>query len=321
MDVAPLVSAYRYRFHVLDAYGGRMGGLARPAGTIEEALKRAAGELKQTANPPLELKRLATQTNAETRTALRDVIARIENDLAIAITKYGTDIGAPPTGPHIEMRTTLDGIDRSYRASDPAPDDFDGWYDQLDAQIGHLASLIALEKELDTARGGGSVRLPDNSPKRLRWFLVALVVAALTALGIAGLTTFRFPGGGSAGTTASAPPPPAEGAETPRMVRTVPITVTTPPSQEAAPAAAAAAGAQCRTFELEVAAGGANLLDAPLGGQPVVRLEAGEKLVLKQVLALGDIRLVEVDVPARLARGFVAENEARLPVMTWSCDR
>jgi hypothetical protein len=324
VDVAPLVSAYRYRFHVLDAYGGRMGGLARPAGTIEEALKRAAGELKQTANPPVELKRLATQTNAETRTALRDVIARIENDLAIAITKYGTDIGAPPTGPHIEMRTTLDGIDRSYRASDPAPDDFDGWYDQLDAQIGHLASLLALEKELDAARGGGgSVRVPDNSPKRLRWFLVALVVATLAALGIAGLTTFRLPGGGSGSTTASAPPPPA-GAESPRMVRTVPITVATPAAQEAttpAPATAAAAGAQCRIFELEVGAGGANLLDAPLGGQPVVRLEPGEKLVLKQVLALGDTRLVEVDVPARLARGFVAENEARLPVMTWTCDR
>jgi len=322
VDVAPLVSAYRYRFHVLDAYGGRMGGLARPAGTIEEALKRAAGELKQTANPPLELRRLATQTNAETRTALRDVIARIENDLAIAITKYGTDIGAPPTGPHIEMRTTLDGIDRSYRASDPAPDDFDGWYDQLDAQIAHLASLLGLEKELETVRGGGSVRLPDNSPKRLRWFLVALVVAAVAALGIAGLTTFRWPAGGGGGSaTTSAPPPAATGTESPRMVRTVPITVTTPPTQEGAAAPAAAAGAQCRTFELEVAAGGANLLDAPLGGQPVVRLEAGEKLVLKQVLALGDSRLVEVDVPARLARGFVAENEARLPVMTWNCDR
>lgn len=320
MDVAPLVSAYRYRFHVLDAYGGRMGGLARPAGTIEEALKRAAGELKQTANPPLELKRLATQTNAETRTALRDVIARIENDLAIAITKYGTDIGAPPTGPHIEMRTTLDGIDRSYRASDPAPDDFDGWYDQLDAQIGHLASLLALEKELEVVRGGGSVQVPDSSPKRLRWFLVALVVAALAALGIAGLTTFR-PSGGGGGPTAAAPPA-ATGPESPRMVRTVPITVTTPPAQEATPApTAAAAGSQCRTFELEVAAGGASLLDAPLGGQPVVRLEAGEKLVLKQVVALGDQRLVEVDVPARLARGFVAESEARLPVMTWTCDR
>ncbi len=311
MDVAPLVSAYRYRFHVLDAYGGRMGGLARPAGTIEEALKRAAADLKQTANPPFELRRLATQVNNETRTALRDLIARIENDLAIAITKYGTDIGAPPTGAHIDLRTTLDGIDRSYRASDPAPDDFDGWYDQLDAQIAHLASLLALEKELETVRGGGSVKVPNNSPKRLRWFLVALVAAALAALGVAGLTTFQFPSGGS---TASAPPP-AAGPESPRMVRTVPITVAAPPAPEPPVASV------CRTFELEVAAGGANLLDAPLGGQSIVRLEPGEKVVLKQVVELGETRLVEVEVPTRQARGFLPERATRLPVLTWTCDR
>lgn len=318
MDVAPLVSAYRYRFHVLDAYGARMGGLARPAGTIEEALRRAAADLKQTGDPPAELKRLAGQINGETRTALRDVIARAENDLAIAITRYGTDIGAPPTGPHIDLRTTLDGLDRSYRATDPAPDDFDGWYDQLDAQIAHLAALLALEKELDHARGGGatSLRVPDSSPKRLRWFLVALVVAAIAALGFAALTTLNLPSlpGLPSGTNSAAPQPQA-GPETPRMVRTVPITVEAPPPPQQAPASA------CRTLELEVAVGGASLLDAPLGGQPIVRLEAGEKLVLKQVLALGDNRLVEVDVPARSAHGFITEREARLPVMTWNCDR
>jgi hypothetical protein len=315
VDVAPLVSAYRYRFHVLDAYGGRMGGLARPSGTIEEALRQAAAELKLVADPPGQLKRLAHRINAETRAALRDVIARAENDLAIAITRFGTEIGAPPTGPHIDLRASLDGLDRAYRASDPAPDDFDGWYDQLDAQISHLSALIQLEKELDAARGGGQqVRLPDPSPRRLKWFLVILVVAALAALGIAGLTTFNMQGGGTAATP---PVPPVGGAEQPRLVRTVPITVS-PTMTESAPPPAAAA---CRVLEMEIAPEGARLLDAPLGGQPVVRLEAGEKVQLRQVIDMGPTRLIEVEVPARSARGFIGEREARLPVMTWSCDR
>ncbi|WP_164064575.1 hypothetical protein, partial [Serratia marcescens] len=74
MDVAPLVSAYRYRYHVLDSYGARVGGLTRPAPSIEDALRLAAAELKVTADPPAELRRRAVQTNMETRTALRDVI-------------------------------------------------------------------------------------------------------------------------------------------------------------------------------------------------------------------------------------------------------
>lgn len=314
MDVAPLVSAYRYRFHVLEAYGTRMGGLARPAGTIEEALKTAAAELKRRPDAPAELKRMASAINAETRAALRDVIARIENDLAIAISRFGTDIGAPATGPHIDLRATLDGLDRSYRATDPAPEDFDGWYDQLDAQIAHLAALLTLEKELETARGSASLRVPESSPGRLRWLLVALVLAALTALGIAMLTTFNFsrPGSNTAQTL------PQTGPEAPRMVRTVPITVTDPPPAEAPPPRAATGGT-CRTLELEVAAGGASLVDAPMGGQPVVRLEPGEKVVLKQVLEMSDGRLIEVDVPGRGAHGFIAEREARLPVMTWNC--
>ncbi|AVO47268.1 hypothetical protein [Phreatobacter cathodiphilus] len=318
MDVAPLVSAYRYRFHVLDVYGGRMGGLTRPAGTIEDALRQAAAELKLVADPPAQLKRLAHRINAETRAALRDVIARAENDLAIAITRFGTDIGAPPTGPHIDLRASLDGLDRAYRASDPAPDDFDGWYDQLDAQISHLSALVQLEKELETARGGGaSVRVPDPSPRRLKWFLVVLVVAALAALGIAGLTTFNQPAG-----EAAAPPPvqPAGGAEQPRLVRTVPITVA-PPTAESVPPPPAATAAACRTLDMEVSPGGATLVDAPLGGQPVVRLEEGEKVQLRQVVELGPNRLIEVEVPARSARGFLGEREARLPVMTWTCDR
>jgi hypothetical protein len=312
VDVAPLVSAFRYRFHVLDAYGARMGGLARPAGTIEEALRRAAADLKQAADPPGELKRLAVQINSETRTALRDVIARAENDLAIAITRYGTEIGAPPTGPHIELRASLDGLDRSYRANDPAPDDFDGWYDLLDAQIAHLAALTALEKELETARGGGTrpVKVPDSSSGRLKWFLAVLVIAAMAALGIAVLTTIN-PGGGDN----TATPMPRSGPESPRMVRTVPITVGTPSVPE--PVAAA----PCRTFEMEVGTEGASLLDAPLGGQPIVRLEPGEKVRLRQVLELGPARLIEIEVPARSARGFIAERDARLPVMTWTCDR
>jgi hypothetical protein len=318
VDVAPLVSAYRYRFHVLDVYGGRMGGLTRPAGTIEDALRQAAAELKVVADPPAQLKRLAHRINAETRAALRDVIARAENDLAIAITRFGTDIGAPPTGPHIDLRASLDGLDRAYRASDPAPDDFDGWYDQLDAQISHLSALVQLEKELEIARGGGpSVRVPDPSPRRLKWLLVVLVVAAVAALGIAGLTTFNQPAG-----EAAAPPPvqQAGGAEQPRLVRTVPITVS-PPTAESAPAPAAATAAGCRTLDMEVSPGGATLVDAPLGGQPVVRLEAGEKVQLRQVVELGPNRLIEVEVPARSARGFLGEREARLPVMTWTCDR
>lgn len=316
MDVAPLVSAYRYRFHVLDVYGARMGGLTRPAGTIEEALRQAAAELKLVADPPGQLKRLAHRINAETRAALRDVIARAENDLAIAITRFGTEIGAPPTGPHIDLRATLDGLDRAYRASDPAPDDFDGWYDQLDAQIAHLSALIQLEKELDAARGGGpSARVPDASPRRLRWLLVALAAALLAGLGIAALNMLHLTGGGQ---------PAQQGAsetEQPRLVRTVPITVTTPPAGEAPAPAAAPATDACRIFQIEVAAEGASLLDAPLGGQPIMRLEPGEKVVLRQVVELGLNRLVEVEVPARQARGFIAEREARLPVMVWTCDR
>lgn len=315
MDVAPLVSAYRYRFHVLDAYGGRMGGLARPGGTIEEALRQAAAELKLVADPPGQLKRLAHRINAETRAALRDVIARAENDLAIAITRFGTEIGAPPTGPHIDLRASLDGLDRAYRASDPTPDDFDGWYDQLDAQISHLSALIQLERELDVARGGGQqVRLPDSSPRRLKWVLVILAVAAVTAIGIVGLTTFSLRDGGTAATP---PVSPTGGAEQPRLVRTVPITVS--PATAESPPAPAAAG--CRVLEMEIAAEGASLLDAPLGGQPVIRLEAGEKVQLRQVIDMGPTRLIEVEVPARSARGFIGEREARLPVMTWSCDR
>jgi len=317
VDVAPLVSAYRYRFHVLDTYGVRMGGLSRPSGTIEEALRQAAAELKVVADPPGQLKRLAHRINAETRAALRDVIARAENDLAIAITRFGTDIGAPPTGPHIDLRASLDGLDRSYRAHDPAPDDFDGWYDQLDAQISHLSALIRLEKELEDARGGGpSVRVPGGSTGRLKWLLAVLVVAALAALGFVAVTTLNLTGGGSA-------PPPvqqATGPEAPRVVRTVPISVPAVPAPEP-PAAAAAPPAACRTFEIEIAAEGASLLDAPLGGQPVVRLEPGEKVQLRQVVELGPNRLIEVEVPARSARGFIAEREARLPVMSWTCDR
>lgn len=317
MDVAPLVSAYRYRFHVLDTYGVRMGGLSRPSGTIEEALRQAAAELKVVADPPGQLKRLAHRINAETRAALRDVIARAENDLAIAITRFGTDIGAPPTGPHIDLRASLDGLDRSYRAHDPAPDDFDGWYDQLDAQISHLSALIRLEKELEEARGGGpSVRVPSGSTGRLKWLLAVLVVAALAALGFAAVTTLNLTGGGSA-------PPPVQqstGPEAPRVVRTVPITVPAVPTAEP-PQAAAPSTATCRTFDIEIAAEGASLLDAPLGGQPVVRLEPGEKVRLRQVVELGPNRLIEVEVPARSARGFIAEREARLPVMTWTCDR
>jgi hypothetical protein len=315
LDVAPLVSAYRYRFHVLDAYGARTGGLARPATTIEEALRQAAAELKLVADPPGQLKRLAHRINAETRAALRDVIARAENDLAIAITRFGTDIGAPPTGPHIDLRATLDGLDRSYRAFDPAPDDFDGWYDQLDAQIAHLAALLQLEKDLEAARGGTSIRVPDRGPNRLRWVLVVLAVAAIAALGVAGLTTFMRPGD-----SPSAPDQQIAGPEQPRRVRTVPITVAPTPSVDAPPVPTPQA-AVCRTFELEVGPEGANLVDAPLGGQPVARLPAGEKVRLRQVVELGPARLVEVEVPARNARGFIADRELRLPVMAWTCDR
>ncbi len=306
MDVAPLVSAFRYRYHVLDAYGSRLGGLARPAATIEEALRKSAADLKLTADPPSELKRRAAAINAETRTALRDAIARAENDLAIAITRYGTDIGAPAVGPHIDMRTTLDGLDRSYRAMDPEPFDFDGWYDQLDAQIGHLASLEALEGELETFRNGGQkpVKLPDASPGRLKWFLVAMVLAACAALGIAVFTTMNI------GQFAQSLPQP--GPEAPRVVRTVPIVVTAPPE--------ATVTQPCRTLEVEIAAEGASLLDAPLGGQPIVRLEPGEKVQVKQVIDMPSGRLVEVEAPARSARGFIAEREARLPVMTWTCN-
>ncbi|MGL4286531.1 MAG: hypothetical protein ACRCVA_09325 [Phreatobacter sp.] len=307
MDVAPLVSAYRYRYHVLDAYGARVGGLTRPAPSIEEALRLAAAELKITADPPAELKRRAVQTNMETRTALRDVIARAENDLAIAITRYGTDIGAPPTGPHIDLRATLDGLDRSYRAREPAPDDFDGWYDHLDAQIAHLASLSALEKDLEAQRGGSpvAVKLPDSSPGRLKWFLVAMVAAAMAALGIAIFTSIHLPE-----TAASLP---QTGPEAPRVVRTVPITVS--------PQAEAATAQPCRTFEIEVAAEGATLVDAAQNGRAVVRLEPGEKVQLRQVVDQGLTRLIEVEVPARSAHGFIAEREARLPVMSWTCDR
>lgn len=316
MDVAPLVSAYRYRFHVLDAYGARLGGLARPATTIEEALRQAAAELKLVADPPAQLKRLAHRINAETRAALRDVIARAENDLAIAITRFGTDIGAPPTGPHIDLRATLDGLDRAYRAFDPAPDDFDGWYDQLDAQIAHLAALLQLEKDLDVARGGSSIRVPDRSPNRLRWVLVVLTVAAVAALGVAGLTTFmnRSPD------SPSAPEQQIAGPEQPRRVRTVPITVAPTPSVDTPPVQAPPATV-CRTFELEAGPEGASLLDALLGGQPVARLTAGEKVNLRQVVELGPARLIEVEVPARNTRGFIAERELRLPVMAWTCDR
>ncbi|QCK84868.1 hypothetical protein E8L99_03240 [Phreatobacter aquaticus] len=306
MDVAPLVSAFRYRYHVLDAYGTRLGGLARPAASIEEALRKAAADLKLTADPPSELRRRAAEINSETRSALRDAIARAENDLAIAITRYGTDIGAPDVGPHIEMRTTLDGIDRSYRAMDPEPHDFDGWYDQLDAQIGHMASLETLERELETTRNGGqkAVKLPDASPGRLKWFLVAMVLAALAALGIAVFTTMNL------GNVAATLPQP--GPEAPRVVRTVPIIVTPPPE--------AVVTQPCRTLEVEIAAEGASLLDAPLGGQPIVRLEPGEKVQVKQVIDMPSGRLIEVDVPARTAHGFIGEREARLPVMTWSCN-
>jgi hypothetical protein len=316
VDVAPLVSAYRYRFHVLDAYGARLGGLARPATTIEEALRQAAADLKLVADPPAQLKRLAHRINAETRTALRDVIARAENDLAIAITRFGTDIGAPPTGPHIDLRATLDGLDRAYRAFDPAPDDFDGWYDQLDAQIAHLAALLQLEKDLDVARGGSSIRVPDRSPNRLRWVLVVLAVAAVAALGVAGVTTFmsRSPD------SPSAPEQQLAGPEQPRRVRTVPITVAPTPSVDAPPVPVPQA-AICRTFEMEAGPEGASLLDAPLGGQPVARLTPGEKVNLRQVVELGPARLVEVEVPARNTRGFIAERELRLPVMAWTCDR
>jgi hypothetical protein len=308
VDVAPLVSAFRYRYHVLDAYGTRLGGLARPAASIEEALRKAAADLKLTADPPSELRRRAAEINSETRSALRDAIARAENDLAIAITRYGTDIGAPDVGPHIEMRTTLDGIDRSYRTMDPEPHDFDGWYDQLDAQIGHLAALEALEKELEATRTGGQKqgKLPDDaSAGRLKWFLVAMVLAAVTALGIAVFTTMNF------GNIAASLPQPGPNPEAPRVVRTVPIIVTPPPD--------ATVAQPCRTLEVEIAAEGASLLDAPLGGQPIVRLEPGEKVQVKQVIDMPSGRLIEVDVPARTAHGFIAEREARLPVMTWSC--
>ena len=312
MDVAPLVSAYRYRYHVLDNYGARVGGLARPAPTIEDALRQAAAELKVTADPPAELKRRAYETNAETRAALRDVIARAENDLAIAITRYGTELGAPPTGPHIDLRASLDGLDRSYRGREPAPDDFDGWYDHLDAQISHLAALGALERDLETLRGmpAAVVKVPDSSPGRLKWFLAALVVAAMAALGVAVFTTLHL----ADNPVAQAPPPvPRTGPEAPRVVRTVPITVT-PPAETPEPAA-------CRTLQIEIAAEGATLLDAAENGRAIVRLEPGEKVVLRQVLDQGLTRLVEVDVPGRSAHGFITEREALLPVMTWTCDR
>ena len=310
VDVAPLVSAYRYRYHVLDNYGARVGGLARPAQTIEEALRLAAAELKATADPPAELKRLAYETNVETRAALRDVIARAENDLAIAITRYGTEIGAPPTGAHIDLRASLDGLDRSYRAREPAPDDFEGWYDHLDAQIAHLAALGALERDLETLRGmpAVAVKVPDGSPGRLKWLLAALVVAAMAALGVAVFTSLHP----TENPTAQAPRP-QTGPEAPRVVRTVPITVT-PPAEAPEPA-------NCRTLQIEIAAEGASLLDAAQNGRAVVRLEPGEKVVLRQVLDQGLTRLIEVDVPGRSAHGFISEREARLPVMTWTCDR
>lgn len=319
MDVAPLVSAYRYRFHVLDAHGARVGGLARPAATIEEALRKAAAELKLVADPPTALKTLAARTNQETRNALRDAIARAENDLAIAITRFGTEIGAPAVGPHIELRATLDGLDRSYRAADPEPFDFDGWFDYLDAQIAHMVALTNIEKDLDAARRAGvaPLKVPDSSPPRLRWVLAALGGAAVVALGIAALLAFH--GGGDPARPTAQP-----GAETPRVVRTVPITL--PPTDQQPVAAApsqqpAAVQPQCRTFEIEVAGEGADLIDAPVGGQPVARLQPGEKLVLRQVIDFGPDRLIEVEVPARSTRGFVNERQARLPVMTWTCDR
>ncbi|WP_439575134.1 hypothetical protein [Phreatobacter sp.] len=322
MDVSPLVSAYRYRFHVLDAHGARVGGLARPAATIEEALKRAAADLKLVNDPPNALKALASRTNQETRNALRDVIARAENDLAIAITRFGTEIGAPAIGPHIELRATLDGLDRSYRAAEPGPFDFEGWFDYLDAQIAHLTALSDIEKDLDAARRGGvaPLQVPDSSPRRLRWVLVALAGSAVVALGIAAMLTLNGPGDATRSTAQPGP-------ETPRVVRTVPITVPPLEQQPAAPAPAAPPQQQaavqpgCRTFEIEVGGEGADLIDAPVGGQPVVRLEPGEKLVLRQVIDFGPNRLVEVEVPGRSARGFVNEREARLPVMTWTCDR
>ncbi len=145
---------------------------------------------------------------------------------------------------------------------------------------------------------------------------MVLAVAAVAALGVAGLTTVmnRSPD------SPSAPEQQIAGPEQPRRVRTVPITVAPTPSVDTPPVQAPPA-AVCRTFEMEAGPEGASLLDAPLGGQPVARLTAGEKVNLRQVVELGPARLIEVEVPARSTRGFIAERELRLPVMAWTCDR
>jgi hypothetical protein len=304
LDVSPLVSAYRYRYHVLDAYGPQTKGLERPAPTIEEALRLDAQRLRLADNPGEALKNLAARTNNDTLAALRGVIAKSENDLALSIARLGTDLGAPATGPHIDLRAKLDGIDRSYRTRELEPLDFDAWYDTFDAQIGHLAALAALAHEV-TESQGPAVKVPDHGPGRLKWLLVALVLAAAIALGLVVVTSMN-----SVETRDGAPP---TGAEAPRTVRTVPIIVAPQPTVEPAVD-------PCRHFPLEVAPEGASLVDSP-NGRAVVRLEPGEKLVLRQVVVLGEARFVEVDVPARNARGYLAEREARMAPMQWTCDR
>lgn len=309
MDVAPLVSAYRYRYYVLDGYPAQTKGLTRPAPTVEEALRAEAARLRAARDPEAALKALINQTNSGTLSALRAIVAQAENDLILAISRLGQDLGSPATGPHIDLRAKLDGLDRSYKATMPEPDQFDLWYDHFDAQIGHLAAISAIAREVDQTRAQ-PVKVPDATPGRLKWFLFALAGAAAIALVVSILTSMNAREERIAAPSAGEVEVPAADAPPPRFVRTVPIVI---------PVATEGANA-CR-LELEVGAEGASLMDAPQAGRAIVRLEPRETLIMRQVLDGAGVRMVEVESTARSARGFIAEREVRLPVQQWTCDR
>lgn len=303
MNIAPLVSAYRYRYHVLDAYPAQAKGLTRTAATAEDALRAEIPRLKAAADPVAAVKALIEATNAGTLAALRGVIAQAENDLVMAITRLGTDLGAPPTGPHIDLRAKLDGLDRSYKTTPPEGAAPDAWYDHFDAQIAHLAALAALSREVDQARAQ-PVKVPDTSPARLKWFLFAMIAAATVALGIAILTSIGAQ-------QEQARTPETRGEAQPRTVRTVPIVIPVQPESTS----------PCRTFELDIGTAGATLMDAATGGRAVVQLEPNERVLLRQVVPSTTGRMVEIEIPARQARGFVPESAVRLPLVQWTCDR
>jgi len=181
VSLAPLVSALRYRFYLHDHYAERLRGLARPAETIEDAIRKVGQQLQTSKTPEHDARALTTRINTETRSAFDGAIAGWENDIAIALGDLGrqNDFAATATN----LTAQLQGIDRGYKRRPPNPDSPDQWFDLFDIQIAHLSTLAEIQAKLAALPRRALTPDAVALPRRSRWPLLAGIAALVLIAG------------------------------------------------------------------------------------------------------------------------------------------